>query len=351
MKSQARVVVIGGRRRRRLDALSSGEEGVVGCRADRAQGTDLGLDLACGRAAAAVQYELFGQPDSQIFGQVLQGAAAGDRHGCRLLGLLNIRLAKTQDRWDEYMYYKGVADTLGIRVDVLTPDQVKEIWPLCETEGLIGAIRHPRGRLYPARRPDPGTGRRRPGARGGDLPLHDRDRHRAHGRRRLAGPDRQGRHHLRTCRLGIGQFRPSHRRHGRARRAGDSGRAPVYRHRTASRDPGTARAGPAGDGRAAGIGFILGTCARKPVGPPARPLREGRALLLCRRSVRRLGIRTLPGRPRTGSNRISRPPWSGFPPSARSASRRSITAPSPIRRTALAHRRGPAWDPAELLAQ
>ncbi len=63
----------------------------------------------------------------------------------------NIRLAKTQDRWDEYMYYKGVADTLGIRVDVLTPDQVKEIWPLCETEGLIGAIRHPEdGYIQPA---------------------------------------------------------------------------------------------------------------------------------------------------------------------------------------------------------
>ena len=55
----------------------------------------------------------------------------------------NIRLARTQDRWDEFMYYAGVAETIGIKVNKLTPAQVKEIWPLCETDGLIGAIQHP----------------------------------------------------------------------------------------------------------------------------------------------------------------------------------------------------------------
>ncbi|MEM8877908.1 MAG: FAD-dependent oxidoreductase, partial [Pseudomonadota bacterium] len=63
----------------------------------------------------------------------------------------NIRLAKQQDRMDEYMYYAGVAKTLGIDVRVLTPEQVKEIWPLCETDGLIGAIQHPEdGYIQPA---------------------------------------------------------------------------------------------------------------------------------------------------------------------------------------------------------
>jgi dimethylglycine dehydrogenase len=63
----------------------------------------------------------------------------------------NIRLARTPDRWDEYMYYKGVADTIGVRVNVLTPAQVKDIWPLCETDGLIGAIQHPDdGYIQPA---------------------------------------------------------------------------------------------------------------------------------------------------------------------------------------------------------
>ena len=55
----------------------------------------------------------------------------------------NIRLAQTEARMDEYRQYAAVAATIGIEVEFLTPAQVKEIWPLCETDGLIGAIRHP----------------------------------------------------------------------------------------------------------------------------------------------------------------------------------------------------------------
>ncbi|MBB4006060.1 dimethylglycine dehydrogenase [Rhizobium taibaishanense] len=63
----------------------------------------------------------------------------------------NIRLARTKDRWDEYMYYAGIAETIGVNVNILTPEQVKEIWPLCETEGLLGAIQHPDdGYIQPA---------------------------------------------------------------------------------------------------------------------------------------------------------------------------------------------------------
>ena len=63
----------------------------------------------------------------------------------------NIRLARTKDRWDEFMYYAGVAETIGVKVNVLTPQQVKEIWPLCETDGLLGAIQHPDdGYIQPA---------------------------------------------------------------------------------------------------------------------------------------------------------------------------------------------------------
>ena len=63
----------------------------------------------------------------------------------------NIRLATNQDRMDEYMQYKGVADTIGINVEVLKPEDVKKIWPLISTEGLIGAIRHPDdGYIQPA---------------------------------------------------------------------------------------------------------------------------------------------------------------------------------------------------------
>lgn len=63
----------------------------------------------------------------------------------------NIRLAHTKDRWDEFMYYAGVAETIGVKVNMLTPQQIKEIWPLCETEGLLGAIQHPDdGYIQPA---------------------------------------------------------------------------------------------------------------------------------------------------------------------------------------------------------
>jgi dimethylglycine dehydrogenase len=63
----------------------------------------------------------------------------------------NIRLARTKDRWDEYMYYVGVAETIGVPVNVLTPEQVKEIWPLCDTDGILGAIQHPEdGYIQPA---------------------------------------------------------------------------------------------------------------------------------------------------------------------------------------------------------
>lgn len=63
----------------------------------------------------------------------------------------NIRLATTQDRMDEYHQYAAVAKTIGVKVNFLTPDEVKEIWPLCNIDGLIGAIQHPEdGYIQPA---------------------------------------------------------------------------------------------------------------------------------------------------------------------------------------------------------
>ncbi len=55
----------------------------------------------------------------------------------------NIRLACTEDRMDEYRYYAGVGKTVGVDINFLSPSQVKEIWPMCNTDGLIGAIQHP----------------------------------------------------------------------------------------------------------------------------------------------------------------------------------------------------------------
>ena len=63
----------------------------------------------------------------------------------------NIRLAMNQDRMDEYHQYAGVAATIGVRVDFLTPAEVGELWPLCNIDGLVGAIVHPEdGYIQPA---------------------------------------------------------------------------------------------------------------------------------------------------------------------------------------------------------
>jgi dimethylglycine dehydrogenase len=64
----------------------------------------------------------------------------------------NIRLARTRDRMDEYRYYAGVAATIGgVEVKFLNPAELKDIWPLCDVEGIIGAIQHPEdGYIQPA---------------------------------------------------------------------------------------------------------------------------------------------------------------------------------------------------------
>ena len=52
---------------------------------------------------------------------------------------------------DEYHQYAGVAKTIGVNVKFLKPEQVKDIWPLCNIEGLVGAIQHPEdGYIQPA---------------------------------------------------------------------------------------------------------------------------------------------------------------------------------------------------------
>jgi dimethylglycine dehydrogenase len=63
----------------------------------------------------------------------------------------NIRLATTRDRMDEYKYYAGVASTIGVEVNFLSPDEVKAIWPLADMTGVLGAIQHPAdGYIQPA---------------------------------------------------------------------------------------------------------------------------------------------------------------------------------------------------------
>jgi dimethylglycine dehydrogenase len=63
----------------------------------------------------------------------------------------NLRLAMNDDRMDEYYQYAATARTIGIDVRFLTPDEIGKLWPLCNTEGLVGGIFHPEdGYIQPA---------------------------------------------------------------------------------------------------------------------------------------------------------------------------------------------------------
>ncbi len=73
----------------------------------------------------------------------------GQQVGFRQVG--NLRLAMNRDRMDEYYQYAATARTIGVRAEFLTPEQVGEIWPLCNTDGLVGALFHPEdGYIQPA---------------------------------------------------------------------------------------------------------------------------------------------------------------------------------------------------------
>ncbi|KPQ15500.1 MAG: dimethylglycine dehydrogenase [Rhodobacteraceae bacterium HLUCCO18] len=60
-------------------------------------------------------------------------------------------MAQTDARMDEYMLYASTAETVGIPFEWMTPDQIRERWPLVRTEDLKGAIYHPTdGYINPA---------------------------------------------------------------------------------------------------------------------------------------------------------------------------------------------------------
>ncbi len=63
----------------------------------------------------------------------------------------NLRMAQTRERMDEYMLYATTADSVGIPHEFLTPDEIRQRWPLIRTEDLQGALYHPTdGYINPA---------------------------------------------------------------------------------------------------------------------------------------------------------------------------------------------------------
>ncbi len=63
----------------------------------------------------------------------------------------NLRMAQSPERMDEFQLYASTADTVGIPYEFLTPDHIKERWPLVRTDDLAGALFHPTdGYINPA---------------------------------------------------------------------------------------------------------------------------------------------------------------------------------------------------------
>ena len=69
----------------------------------------------------------------------------------------NLRLATCRERMDEYQKYCGTANTIGVPFQVISPQEVKRLWPLLElgngadTPNIIGALYHPDdGHIAPA---------------------------------------------------------------------------------------------------------------------------------------------------------------------------------------------------------
>ena len=63
----------------------------------------------------------------------------------------NIRLASTKDRMDEYHQYAGVAQTIGVDVKFLSPEQVKK-FGLCVIRMICWCNTTPRRWIYSASR-------------------------------------------------------------------------------------------------------------------------------------------------------------------------------------------------------
>ncbi len=63
----------------------------------------------------------------------------------------NLRMAQTDERMDEYKLYATTAETVGVPYEFMTPAEIKERWPLVNTDDLKGALYHPTdGYINPA---------------------------------------------------------------------------------------------------------------------------------------------------------------------------------------------------------
>ena len=143
MKSHSRVVVVGG--------------GVTGCSVlyhlTQKGWSDVVLceraELASGAASHAAGHVILytlsdcvsrlNQYSVELYTQLEQ--KTGQDPGFHICG--NLRLASHPDRLDEFKRYLSVAESAGVTAQLLTADEVKALWPLVDTDGLLAGIYNP----------------------------------------------------------------------------------------------------------------------------------------------------------------------------------------------------------------
>ncbi len=143
MKTHTRVVVVGG--------------GVVGCSVlyhlTQKGWSDVVLceraDLASGAAAHAIGHVILytlsecvsrlNQHSVELYARLEE--ETGQDPGFHICG--NLRLATHPDRLDEFKRYLSVAESAGVKAELLSADEIKSLWPLLEIDGLLAGIYNP----------------------------------------------------------------------------------------------------------------------------------------------------------------------------------------------------------------
>ena len=55
----------------------------------------------------------------------------------------SVRLAATHDRMDEFFHRRGIAELVGVPVEIVGPERVQELFPLVDATGILGAAHLP----------------------------------------------------------------------------------------------------------------------------------------------------------------------------------------------------------------
>jgi len=143
MKTHTRVVVVGG--------------GVTGCSVlyhlTKKGWSDVVLceraEIASGAASHAIGHVILytlsdcvsrlNQHSVELYRRLEE--ETGQDPGFHVCG--NLRLATHPDRLDEFKRYLSVAESAGVRAELLSPEEVKSLWPLIETEGVLAGVYNP----------------------------------------------------------------------------------------------------------------------------------------------------------------------------------------------------------------